>query len=823
MDTLLQDLRFAVRLLWKDKTFTVTAVATLAICLGANTAIFGIVNSVLLRPVRVPEPERLVLMYNSYPNAGVTDGGSSGVPDYYDRLRQTNVFEELALYNDRGRTIGAAGNPERVSAMQVTPSLFRLLRIPPARGRMFTDAEGEIGSEKKVILSHALWQRLFGGNDQAIGQDLRIDGEPFMVVGVMPPAFRFISPDVRLWIPAAFTPEQKSDESRHSNNWNMIGRLKPDAGLAQAQSQIDALNARNLDRFPALKEPLVNAGFRTVAVPLSDHLVRHIRGTLYLLWGGVAFVLLIGCVNIANLSLVRSTARMKELATRYALGAGERRMARQLLTETTLMTMVGGVLGLAIGAALLGSVERLGLEELTPGSDVLMDRLVVAYGLGLSFLVGLLVGVIPVVRILGANLGSLIREEGRSGTASRGTLVLRRVLVTAQVSIALILLIGAALLFTSFRRVLDIDPGFRTSRVLTGMVSPPASKYKGDSELRNFYRRLMDEVRSLPGVEVAGATDSIPFGGDYSDSVVLAEGYQMKPGESLISADNLIVTPGYFETMGISLKAGRFFSDSDTDKAPLVAIVDDRLAKRFWGDANPIGRRLIKPEKAEDVTNPGPNVPRITVVGVVGTVQLRGLAPTDSRVGAYYYPYMQESRRGMMLAVKTSTDPEALTASIQRQLSTIDPELPFYQVHTMSDRLETSLVGRRMPMLLALAFGVIALALSAIGIYGMLAYQVAQRRREIGIRLALGSSGSQVFSLVLREGLLIVSMGLALGLAASLALARTLQGSLYGVKASDPFVLLSVTVVLSIVAIVACVVPAHRATRISPVVALGSE
>jgi predicted permease len=750
------------------------------------------------------------------------DPENSGVPDYFDRLRGMSALEEQALFNHRGKTIGGQSNPERVTAMQVTPSFFRVLRVNPFRGRNFTEAEGELGSEHKVILSYALWQQRFGGDNSAIGQDLRLNGEPYTIVGVMPQGFRFISPDVRLYVPLAFTPEEKSDEGRHNNSWQHIARLKSGATIQQAQSQVDAINQDNYNRFPQWQEIIKNVGFRTNVVSLQDFLVRRIRSTLYLLWGGVAFVLLIGCVNIANLALVRSTSRMKELATRHALGAGEGRMARQLLTETTVLTVCGGICGLLIGGMLLAGLARLELPELSRGAAITMDRSVVLFGLGLSLIVGLLVGAIPVVRVLRANLGSMIREEGRGGTASRGTRLLRRALVTGQVAIALVLLIGAGLLFTSFKHVVSVNPGFRSESILTGNIGAPAPRYSKPEELTQLYDRILQSIRNLPGVTSVGATSTIPFGGMYDDSVIVAEDRPMQPGESLVSPNALTVTSGYFETMGIPLVKGRYFTDADRADAPLAIIIDERLARHFWGDKDPLGRRLFRPEDKEHITTPGPNTRMFTIVGVVKDVKLRGMVGAES-VGAYYFPYPQSPEHSMTFAIKTAADPVTLTSAIQRQVSQIDPELPFYDVRTMDQLVELSLVGRRLPMLLAVAFGVIALLLSAIGIYGVLAYGVAQRTREFGIRLALGSETVQIFKLVLGEGLVIVGIGLALGLAGVLLLGRALESQLYQVKASDPTVLGFVAVVLAIVAFVACLVPARRATRIDPVIALSQE
>ena len=820
MERLFQDLRFAARVFAKERGFTVTALLTLAICIGANAAIFAIVNSVLLEPLPVPHPEQLVYMYNSYPGAGVGDRGATGVPDYYDRLRETSVFQEQALYNPSGVTLGQEGNPLRVTIMRATPSLLRLLQVQPVRGRIFTEQEGELGNTKKAILTYGMWQQSYSGRDDAIGQTLRVNGEPFTIVGVLPKGFSFLDPDVRFWVPLAFTAEQKSDESRHSNNWSYVGRLKPGATVEQARQQIDALNARNLDRFPELKQILINAGFHTVVVPLQAYLVRELRGTLYLLWGGVAFVLLIGVVNITNLVLVRSTGRMRELATRHALGAGLGRLARQLLTETVLLTVLGGGAGLLLGSAGVRALARYGISQTPQGTTIAIDARVVLFTFVLALVVGVLIGLVPVLGVRQTNLSQAFREEGRSGTASLGARVRRRALVTVQVAFEFMLLIGAGLLLASFRQVLAVKPGFDAAHVLTGRVTPPATRYKDDASLVAFADRLLDQVRTLPGVEAAGAASNLPLGDDHSDSVIMAEGYVMKPGESLISPFQTSVTPGYFEAMRIPLEAGRLFTASDTPKSPPVVIIDERLAARFFGTNDPIGRRLWKPDKAEELSKgPGPTSHFYTIVGVVGNVRMLALTEKED-VGAYYYPNSQDAMRGLTLVVRGAGDPDALASSIRRQVRLLDPELPFYAVQPMTGRVDESLLNRRTPMLLAMLFAGIALFLASVGIYGVLAYQVSQRRREIGIRLALGSDGSRIFQLVVREGLALLGAGVAAGLVGAFVIRRAMESQLFGVTALDPTVLASVAVVLGVVAFVACAVPARRASRIDPVVVL---
>jgi predicted permease len=822
MDRLLQDFRFGVRLLWRDRAFATTALLTLALCIGINAAIFAVVNSVLLKPLPIAHPDRLAVLYNAYPRAGV-ERSSNGVPDYYDRLTQLSAFEELALYNTRGVTIGIAGDPQRVSSMVARPSLLRMLGVTPFRGRIFTEAEGEIGADHEVILSYGLWQQLYAGRDDAIGQVLRVGGEPHTIVGVLPADFFFGDPAVKLWRPLGFTPEERSDEQRHSNNWSMVGRLRPGATIAQAQQQVDALNARNLERFPQYRQVLVNAGFHTVVASLQEDLTSSVRKTLYLLWGGVIFVLLIGVVNITNLVLVRSTARLKELATRHALGAALPRLTRQLLTETIVLTVAGGALGLAVGKAMLNGLTRLGLDRLPRSTEIHMDTTVVLFTLAVALVVGLLVGLVPVLQLRHMNLSQAFREESRSGTSGRTTRTLRRVLVASQIAFAFMLLVGAALLFTSFRKVVAIDPGFKPEGVLTARVSPPPARYRSDADLRTFAARLLEQVRGVGAVRQAGLTSNIPFGGDYSDSVIIAEGYQFKPGESLISPFSVRVTPGYFEALAMPLVEGRFFSDSDSPDAPKVIIVDDKLARHFWGRASPIGRRLYKPDSPENVTTPGPKAEWFTVVGVVGEVRMAGFVSRDDRAGAYYTPMAQGPFRTMTLAIRATGSGTDLVTAVRGALRSIDPELPLFNVMSLEARLSDSLVDRRTPMVLALAFSVVALFLAAVGIYGVLAFQVSQRRREIGIRMALGSSARAIFGLVIKEGVVLLGVGFAAGLAGAFAIRRAIESQLYGVSGTDPRVLGGVAALLAIVALAACSLPARRAAHTDLLRALGES
>ena len=818
MDTFFRDLRIGIRVLWKQKTLSLAAIATLGICIAATTAIFCIVNAIVLRPLPFAQSDRIAYVYNAYPRAGVEVGGS-GVPDYYDRRAMTSTFGEVAIFRTTTRTIGVQGSPERVTMMMSRPSLFRLLGVKAAAGRLFSEQDAEPGNDRKVILSFETWQRLFAGRSDAIGQDLRISEVPYTVIGVMPAGFQFWSGEVTAWIPAAFTPADRSDDRRHSNNFQMIARLASGATFERAQREVDALNVRNFEILPQLKQLLIDAGFRTGVVPAQSFLVRDVKGILYLLWGGSLFVLLIGCVNIANLTLLRASSRMKELATRHALGAGWLTLARQLVAETMLLALAGGAVALLLGNWMLSAIRTLGLERLPRAFEVRMDGPAAIYAFLLTIAIGVLVGLAPVVALRQRSLAQAFRDEGRSGTAAKGARLVRRALVTAQVALALVLLAGSALLFASFRQMLAVDPGFRPDNVWSGIVSLPDTRYRDDASRLAFQRQLLDGVRAIPGVTAAGMTDIVPFGPGTSDSVMFPEGYQPKPGESIITAYQTDLTPGYFETMGIRLQRGRFFDDHDTATSLRVIIVDDRLAKRFWPKQDPVGKRMWRPEDSR-LQPPTDQSRFFTVVGVVNTVHMRNLTGTDERFGAVYYPMAQDTSAQMITVARGRVDAASLTAAVRAVVRRLDPELPVFNVRTMTERRDTMMQSRRTPVVLSVAFGAIALFLAVIGIYGVLAYLVVQRRREIGIRMALGGNTRSIFTLVLREGFVIVAAGAVLGIAGTMALGRVLESQLYGVRPGDPLLVGATALVVAFVALLACLVPARRAAHTDPVRAL---
>ena len=821
MGNTLRGLRYALRSLAGDKGFTLTVILTIAVCIAANTATFAVVNSVLLRPLAIPDSGSILIMANRYPRAGADFGFNSASGDYFDRLRDVHAFSEQALFRISGPTIDIQGTPQRVVGMTATPSLWRLLRVQPAYGRAFTDAEGEPGAEHKAILSDGLSRQLFASPEAAVGRDIRMGGERFTVVGVMPAEFNFINPEVRVWTPAAFRPPER--ELHHANNWQNIGRLKPGARMQQAQSQVDAINRANLDKYPSIRQLIVDAGFHTAVLPLADMLVGQVRKSLYLLWGGAAFVLLIGAVNVANLVLARATLRRKEFATRLALGAGAGRLMRQMITESVLLALAGGAAGAVLGTGLLRALVDRGIETLPRSAEVRVDGMVVLAMLAMAALVGIAIGVIPSVQVMRAQVNDVLREESRSGTGGRRSRRARQILVVAQVALAFVLLAGAGLVLASFRQVLRVYPGFEVHGVVTASTAVPFSLYPKEGDARGLTDRVLASIRSIPGVTAAGATTTIPWGGDHSDSVILAEGYIMKPGESVISPEQVVVTPGYFEAMHIPVLMGRAFDERDRESAPLSIIVDQRLAQHFWPGQNPLGRRMYQPSSPSDLMKTDEHTRWMTVVGVIGPVHTGDVEGSANPVGSYYMPFAQNVRWRFSLAIKTSGDTAPILRAVRPRFRAAAPNLALFDVHTMEERGDLALATRRGSLTLAMFFGCLALFLSAIGIYGVLAYLVTQRQREIGIRTALGCSVAGVVRLVIREALWLLGIGLLLGSAGAVALRSAVSEQLYGVRPLDPVVLSAVVAAMVAIGLVACVMPARRATRVDPVTVLREQ
>lgn len=811
---MVQDLKFALKLLWKQKAFSLAALLTLALCIGANTAIFTVLNAVVLRSLPFPDADRLVTMYNIYPGVGVTDRGANGIPDYLDRRKLTDVFAEVTLMGSSGYDVDLGGTPQRIDGAYVTPSYFRVFNIRPLLGRTFTEEEGTIGHEKVAVLSEGLWKDVFARDANVTNRDIRLSGEKYRIIGVMPDAFAPIGEETRVWVPFAFTQKQMSDDARHSNNWAMVALLKPGVSIETARTRIDALNKINLDRFSKYREILINARFGTKVVGLRDELVREVRSVLYLLQIAVGAVLLIGCVNLANLMLVRSNVRMRELAVRFSLGATRWRLGRQLLTESIALAAVGGSLGVAVGFAGVRLLSYLGAKDLPRGATIHIDGGVLGFTAAVAIVTGILFGSVPLIQLVRRDLQVVFRENDRTGTTGKRALWVRSALVVSQVSLAFILLIGSALLAMSFSRLLAVDPGFKSDRVTTARISLPRSRYKEDAAARNFLTGVLAELRSVPGLRAVGLTTFLPFSGNNNSSVLTFESYPLKPGDLPPVPGWNTIDSGYVPAMNVPVLQGRTFSETDGADAPRVALIDQFLAKKYFPKGDAIGKRL---KRGLDSTDP-----MCTIVGVVGSVKTGDLAEQNP-VGQVYFPYQQFTPRAVHVVIKTDRDDPQIASTVRRIVLKADPELPIFDTKSMPQRISSSLQSRRAAMILCLVFAALALLLASIGIYGVLAYSVTQRTREFGIRVALGATVQDVLGMVVGQGAKLAGIGLLIGAAAALALTRLMSTMLFGVKPSDPGVFLLVALVLGAIAMLASLVPSFRAVRIRPANALRHE
>ena len=812
---MLRDLRFAFKLLVKERAFTAAAMLTLALAIGANTAIFSILNAVVLDPLHYPGPDRLVLLGNSYPGVGIIEGVSNSEPDYFDRRKLTDVFDSVAEMRSPGYDLGASGAPIHVDAQTVTPSFFRVLRATPLVGRTFTEEDATYQHDHFAILSYGLWSDVFGKDPAIVGKDIRLNGTPYRVTGVMPRGFEAPGSDARIWTPLSFSAAQVGDDRRHSNNYGMIARLRPGITLAYAQGRIDALDRANLDRVPQLKKLLIQVRYRTQVRRLKDVIVKDVRPILYLLQAAVAFVLLIGCVNVANLLLVRSNVRMREWALRFSLGASRFRLARQLLTESALLATGGGLLGIIVSFGSVRLLNTLGADTLPRGSNIAVDGDALAFTAICALLTGLIFGSVPVYHLLKRDLDSLVRSGGRGGTAERGAVWTRSARVVCQVSLAVVLLTGAGLLSLSFSKLLRVDPGFHPQNVVTAAFSLGSNRYAALTDARTGLTELVTRFQAIPGVRAVGIASALPFSNSHQDGALQIEGHKLTPGELPPDPDWNTVSGGYFAAMGIPLIAGRAIDARDVADAPLVVMIDQYVAKRYWPHGGAVGAGIR--------LGVNPNTPLLRVIGVTGSVKNADLAVTNPQ-GEIYLPYTQQQGFGVWrVAVKSATDDSSIVASMRTALRSVDPELAMFDVKDMDNRLSVSMRNRKAAMVICAVFAALALALSSLGIYGVLAYTVSQRTREFGIRMALGANRSAVLSMVVGQGLKLAVMGLAIGAAGALALTRLMTAMLFDVRPDDPAVFTVALALLLAVAAFAALLPAIRAVRIEPSSALRYE
>jgi len=808
-----RDVRHSVRSLARERAFTMTVLIIFALCFGANVVIFSMVNGVLLRPLPFRDPGRLVSVYDSYPKAGLVDGGVSPF-HYLERKAQVTAFEATAAWYHWTVTLGGADRPESIDLMEVTPSFFRLLGVDAALGRTFSEDDGSEGKTNVTILSDDLWRSRFNSDPAILGRTVIIDAVRVVVVGVMRPGFHFLSHPAKAWMPLRFTSDALKPELRYTTGMGMVGRLRPSITMGEMQAQVDAINSHTVEG-DVLAKQVHEMGYHTIIHGLHADYVSGFKPTLLLLQAGVLCLLLIGAVNLSNLVLLRASGRAKEFSVRRALGANWFRLARTLTVETLLLSFVGGLLGLGLGAASLRGVTLLVAEKLPIDALPTFDPTTCFAELGASFLVGLLLSVPAILQTLRGNLTTTLALESRSGTTTRAVNRLRHTLIVVQIALAFVLLTATCLLGLSFARVLGVNPGFHSENVLTGTVALPWTNYQEPKQRLSFVERLITSLRIEPGVLSVGICTRVPFGGsdtnDYTPFMI--EGRVLSPDDQAAVHYFRVVEGDYFATLGVPLLKGRFLTNNDSLQANKMCLIDDTMARRYWPEGDALGHRItcvLNNPKREDY---------FTIVGIVGSVKQNGL--DDQNVyGVVYCPNALFSTLGFTVAVRTTQAPEAAASALRTAVLRIDPELPVTDLKTMAMRVSDSLAGRRIPLLLAGIFAGVALVLAATGIYGVLAYQVSQRRREIGVRMALGARPEQILHQFLGLGFGLLAGGLPLGMVGAWLASRLMADLLFGVSPMNPLVIAGTALLLGGVAMLACWLPSRRASQVAPAEAL---
>lgn len=810
LETFLQDLRYAGRMLARRPGFTAVAVLTLALGVGANTAIFSVVEAVLLRPLPYRHAGRIVVVWESLRS----QGGKRNVispANFLDWREQAKSFDGMATFVDLPVGLTGAGEPEEVPAQLVTPNLFALLGAIPELGRTFVPEDVKAGQRPNVaILSHGLWQRRFGGAPDVIGRTVSLNGRPTTIVGVMPPGFHWFVKEnshsgkaAALWQPLSLEPYQ--DRSKSGRFAQAVGRLAPGVTLAKAQAEMDTIASRLERQYVEYDK-----GWSVILVPLRDQLTGEIRPALLVLLGAVGFVLLIACVNVANLLLARAAGRHKEIAVRSAMGAGRRRIVRQLLTESLLLSLLGGALGLLLSLWCVRALVALSPENLIGAGEVGLDLPVLAFTLAASLLTGILFGLAPALEASRVKLNESLKESGRGTTGSSRGRRLRDALIAAEVGLALVLLVGAGLMVRSFVLLQAVDPGFDARNLLTLRVALPAVKYPDDAKVDAFFRQAVAELRTLPGVRAASAVSELPFASLGTATSFTIEGRPAPPPGEHFGTDVRVVDEEYFRTMRIPVLAGRTFTPQEATEERKVCVVNQAMARVYFPGENPVGKRITVVMS----DNPTPT----EIIGVVGDARYAKLEG-DLRPMVYWTP-PHLTYNSMTFVLRTAGDPEDLAGPARHAIQAIDKDQPVADVRTMEDWVSESVSRTRFGTLLLGAFALLALTLAAVGIYGVMSHSVAQRQNEIGVRMALGARPGDVLWLVIRQGLARVLVGVGLGLLGALALTRVLSSLLYNVSATDPLTFLSLALLLTAVSWIACYLPARHAARVDPLIAM---
>jgi predicted permease len=816
MQTFLKDVQYALRMLRKNFMLTAVIVASLAIGIGANSAIFSVVDALLLRPLPYPQPERLAAVWLHSPAIGILrDWPSPG--EYIDVQNENHSFEQMALAQSRTFVLTGREQPERIFGARAQSSLLEMLGAKPLLGRLLLPEEDKPGEPDVAILSERIWKRLFNADPGIIGRTIVLNGNPFIVAGVLQGGFALTNE-----VMPSETPMDKMDifaplplgadavKSRGDENYNIMVRLKPGVSVKQAQADIEVIASRIREKDKR------DASFGMHVVGLQEQVVGDVRRALLVLLGSVGLVLLIACANVANLLLTRAAGREKEVAIRTALGAAWQRIARQLFTESVLLGLLGGAAGLLVAQLSIYAVRTMNPGNIPRLEDIAINSGVLIFTLGVSLATGILFGVAPVWRAIKVDLNTSLKAGGRSGQSDGGLYLKRRslrgLLVVSELTLSLMLLIGAGLLIRSFVRLQSVPPGFTTNHVLTMEVAAAGKRYQNDKDEKpiiNFYKEVESRVAHLPGVVSEGVVSALPLTGEVGWGQIHVEGYAPPPGQEL-QVDIRVASTDYFRTMEIPLRKGRFFGEDDTAEKPQVVIIDEKFAQRFWPDNDPVGKHLwFDPKKP------------ITIVGVVGGVKQYGLE-TDGKI-ATYFPQLQQPDQRMFLAVRTSSEAAGLASAVVSEIHAVDPDVVVYGIRTMQDRLYDSLARQRFSSTMLGAFAVFALLLAAIGLYGVMSHLVTQSTRDIGVLVALGARPGNILRLVVRQGMELAGIGIVVGLAAAAALTRVMASLLFGVSATDVATFAAVPALLAAVALAATAIPAWRATRVDPMVALREE
>jgi putative ABC transport system permease protein len=809
--TFWQDVRYGARVLVKAPGFTAVAVLTLALGIGANTAIFSIVNGVLLKPLPYPEPQKLVTVWGRFTGIGLPDDRNYiSAPEFRDIQDLNHSFSEVAAMTNASFNIAGA-SPERIEGAAVSPDLFPMLGIQPAIGRVFTPEEARPGRDQELLLGYGLWTRRFGSDPGVVGRTLSVNGRSMVIVGVLPKGFDYPL-KAEMWRPLAFAPQDLAPEDRGNHGYLVLARVKPSLTMEQARSDMASASRKMVAQNPTY--PYAKFDFALLIVPLLEQTVGDVQAALWVLVGAVGFVLLIACVNIASLMLGRASAREREMAIRTALGARRTRIVRQLLTESLLLAGLGGLAGLTLAPFALHEIVQIGNVALPRMANVKIDGGVLLFTIAITFLTGIIFGLFPAWQSARGTPYAELKEGGRGSTEGGSSGRIRQVLVICETALSVVLLVGAGLLMHSFLRVLGVDPGFHADRVLTMSVSLPDQTYSKPQQVTAFYREVLRRIDSLPGVQAAGATAALPLSGQGSSGTITIDTQAVAMDKRTPEADWRPVMPDYFKAIGIRVLSGRGFTESDSEAAAPVAIIDETLAHDFFPGEDAVGKRL-------HLGGMGSKSPWRTIVGVVAHVHYRELE-APSRV-QLYWPEAQLPFNTMSLAIRISVNPLSLSGAVQQQILSVDPSQPVYQVRSMEQLRSDWLSQRFLALLLVGLFAALAVILAAVGIYGVMSYAVTRRTHEMGIRMALGAQPRDILGMILSQGTALMGIGLGAGIVAALGLTRLMSALLYGVTATDPLAYLGGGALLAVVALAACYVPARRATRVDPMVALRYE